>query len=51
MSQAMQGTRTVMTSNAFIRTISVIIMLFSLRMCSWTMYNDYILSSFLLLCF
>ena len=37
MSQGMRGARTVMTSNAFIRTISVIIMLFSLRIYNWTM--------------
>ena len=40
MSQAMHGARTVMTYNAFMRTISVMIMLFSLRIYNWTMYND-----------
>ena len=48
MSQAMYGARTVMTSNAFIRIISVITMLFSLWIYNWTMNNEqwlYTLSS------
>ena len=36
----MHGARTVMTSNGFIRTISVIIVLFSLRIYDWIMNTD-----------
>ena len=36
----MHGARTVMTYNAFIRTIRDIIIIFSLRIYNWTMNND-----------